>query len=638
MLMAMMHLVRPMALALAVMVLASPASAQVMPEGPILAAADLRAAQDLSGEWTWAVDPYRDGQAGFHGGEVGEGHRRFADTDVSRVRATDPLALYEYDMDTASVALLPSSWLTHSLQMRHYQGLVWYQRRFDTIIEPGKRGFLRFGAVNYSAEVWLNGVRLGRHEGGFTPFAFEVTGLLREKGNRLVVAVDSMRTDKDVPPPVTDWETYGGITREVRLHTLPGTFVDDAWVRMAPDGSILADVRLNGTNKANLPVRLSVPELGLGQSRLAGNDGAVSFRFPAPRRLELWSPELPRLYRVEISAGEDHWHDIIGFRTLSLRGNEILLNGEPIFLRGISLHEEEFGLEPSRRVSDTEAAALLGLAKRGLNANFVRLAHYPHGEPMMRAADRLGLIVWSEIPVYWRIAFDDPEVLQKTRRMLAEMILRDRNRAAIALWSVGNETPISEARNRFMTRLTSDVRLLDPDRLVTAALLTGREQRGNRQVVTISDPLAEAVDVLAVNTYFGWYGGDHLEDIDSYGWDLPAAKPFLFSEFGAGAKFGLRANGPSPTKFTEDYQADYYRATLAMAGKIPTLAGMSPWILKDFRSPRRQLPGVQDGWNRKGLVSETGERKLAFEVLANWYLSMAAPCPEQGIESDAGCQ
>lgn len=157
-------------------------------------------------------------------------------------------------------------------------------------------------------------------------------------------------------------------------------------------------------------------------------------------------------------------------------------------------------------------------------------------------------------------------------------------------------------------------------------------------MVTISDPLAREVDVLAVNTYFGWYGADRLDDIGSYAWDLPADKPFLFSEFGAGAKSGLRANGLPPNKFTEECQADYYRATLAMADKISTLAGMSPWILKDFRSPRRQLSGVQDGWNRKGLVSETGERKLAFEILAKWYRSKRAECPVPGNNSEGECR
>jgi len=602
----------------AALFLPSAAIAQVLPTGPVLAAADLRDGQDLSGPWNWSIDPYRDGQAGFHGGETGTGHRRYDDTDVSAARRADPLALYEYDMDTAPAAILPSSWLTHTPQMRHYQGLVWYQRRFDAAPDPEGRSFLRFGAVNYSAEVWLNGQRLGRHEGGFTPFAFEVTGLLCEHGNRLVIAADSHRSERDVPPPVTDWETYGGITREVRLLTLPETFVDDGWVRLAPDGSILADIRLDGAGRGRMPVRLAIPELGIYHRSIADADGKVSFRLAAPRHLQRWSPDNPRLYRVEISAGEDRWHDIVGFRTLAVDGRSILLNGEPIFLRGISLHEEELGANPTRRITDAAAEALLEVARDGLHANFVRLAHYPHAEPMLRAADRMGLIVWSEIPVYWRIAFADAEVLERTRRMLAEMILRDRNRASIALWSIGNETPIGDARNGFMVQLAQDARTLDPDRLITAALLTGREERGGLPVVTITDPLADAVDVLAVNSYFGWYGGDRLEDIGSYGWDLPADRPFLFSEFGAGATLGLHAEG-IPQKFTEEYQAQYYHATLAMAQGIPTLAGMSPWVLKDFRSPRRQLPFIQDGWNRKGLISETGERKQAFAVLADWY-------------------
>jgi beta-glucuronidase len=237
---------------------------------------------------------------------------------------------------------------------------------------------------------------------------------------------------------------------------------------------------------------------------------------------------------------------------------------------------------------------------------------------MLRAADELGLVVWSEIPVYWRVAFDDPEALEKARRMLSEMILRDRNRASIALWSVGNETPEGEARNAFMARLAADVRALDPTRLVTAALMTGRENRDGTPVKFMGDPLARSLDVMAINTYDGWYGGDRLENVPRIEWDVPQDKPLLFSEFGAGAKAG-RHEPDQPTKFSEEYQAEYYRRTLEMIERIPNLAGLSPWILKDFRSPRRQRPGIQDGWNRKGLVSETGERKLAFDVLARWY-------------------
>jgi beta-glucuronidase len=599
------------------------ASAQMLPEGPALAAADLRQSQPLDGIWTYSIDPYRDGLAGFHGSEAGQGHRRWDDVDVDAARAADPLALYEYDMDRAPRAELPSSWLTHAPEMRHYQGLVWYQRRFDAAPQPGMRYFVRFGAANYAAEAWLNGKHLGRHEGGFTPFAFEVTGLLRASGNRLTVGVDSTHTERTVPPPVTDWETYGGITRSVRLIAVPATYVDDAWVRLGSDGRLLVDVALDGPQAAGAPIEFAIAALGIRTQTFADAQGRARFDLPAPLGLKRWSPFSPTLYDVAVTAGADTWHDRVGLRTVAVKGAQILLNGEPVFLRGISLHEEAIGANPTRRITPEAARALLAEVKHGLHGNYVRLAHYPHDETMLRAADEMGLIVWSEVPVYWRIAWDDPATLAAARRMLAENVLRDRNRASIALWSVGNETPVSEERNAFMTRLIADVRALDPQRLVTAALLTEREDSGGHPVLALADPLASAVDVLAVNTYNGWYGPDANADLARIEWRLPPDRPLVFSEFGADARLGLHESEAAPHKFSEEYQAEYYRATLAMAARIPSLAGLSPWILKDFRSPRRQLPGVQDGWNRKGLIAETGERKQAFAALAEWYARQA---------------
>ncbi|HEU4649810.1 MAG TPA: glycoside hydrolase family 2 TIM barrel-domain containing protein [Croceibacterium sp.] len=610
----------------------TPAAAQVPPVGPILVAADLREGIGLDGTWTYSIDPYRDGLAGFHGDPAGRGHARWEDIDVERARAADPLALFEYDMDTAPRAELPASWLTHAPEMRYYQGLVWYQRRFDAAPRAGMRYFIQFGAVNYTAEAWLNGRRIGTHEGGFTSFALEVTGLLRERGNRLVVAVDSTHSDHTVPPPVTDWETYGGITRSVRLVAVPETFVDDAWVRLTESGRIALDVALNGPRGAGMTVTLAIPELGIRRQATADGQGRARIELAAPSGLRRWSPESPTLYDVSVSAGADRWHDRVGFRTVQVDGPRILLNGAPVFLRGVSLHEEEIGAAPTRRITPEAARALLVQVKDGLHGNFVRLAHYPHDETMVRMADELGLLVWSEVPVYWRIAWDDPATLATARRMLAESILRDRNRAAIALWSVGNETPVTPPRNAFMARLAADVRALDPTRLVTAALLTERAERAGHPVLRLADPLADEVDVLAVNTYNGWYGPDRLADLARFEWDLPADRPLVLSELGADAKHGLHESGGTPHKFTEEYQAAYYRATLAMAARIPTLAGLSPWILQDFRSPRRQLGGVQDGWNRKGLISETGERKLAFDVLAEWYAARGSEEPSSNSD------
>jgi len=335
-----------------------------------------------------------------------------------------------------------------------------------------------------------------------------------------------------------------------------------------------------------------------------------------------WSPERPQLYDVTLAAGQDIWRDRIGFRTIERRGTRILLNGKPIFLRGISMHEEEIGANPARIITSDAARALLGEIKTGLHGNYVRLSHYPHSEVMTRAADEIGLLVWSEIPVYWMVAWNNPQTLATARNMLAENILRDRNRPSVIIWSVANETPVNDDRNSFLRTLIGDVRRLDPTRLVSAALLVERDKTDGPPSMTMADPLASELDVLAINTYNGWYTADKLSTLPASAWHVPADKPLVFSEFGADARAGFH-NAETMQKFTEEYQAEFYRQTLAMAERVPTLAGMSPWILKDFRSPRRQNPDFQMGWNRKGLISETGERKLAFAVLASYYARKA---------------
>ncbi|WP_225421357.1 glycoside hydrolase family 2 protein [Sphingomonas parva] len=586
-------MIRRFAFLLLLLAFGGSAPAQLLPER-VLVNAGARSGIDLSGPWNWSVDPYRDGLAGFHGEEAGLTHRRYADVDVDAVTRKDPYALWELDMQRAPVTTLPSSWITHDATMRHYDGLVWYQRRFEATPKAGERQFLHFGAVDYLARVYLNGKLVGTHEGGFTPFAFEVTGLLRPGENQITIGVDSERSADTVPPTVTDWETYGGIIRPIRLVTTPAVYIDDAWIRLTDAGRIRASMRLDGPAAAGRPVRVRIPSLGVTLSGTAGADGRWTGEAAAPRSLKRWSPESPTLYDVGFESGDDTLADRVGFRTLAVRGTQILLNGRPIFLRGISLHEEELGKEPTRAMTPAAARALLLEVKDGLHGNFVRLAHYPHSDVMTRMADEIGLIVWSEVPVYWRVAFSRPETLAVARRMLAENILRDRNRASVALWSVANETPVSDARNAFLTTLAGDVRALDDSRLVTAALLTRRDEVNGRPEMVIDDPLVAALDVMAINTYNGWYSGDRLEDLPAIGWRSEHGKPLILSEFGADAKQGFLDPGLR-RKFSEDFQAEYYRQTLAMAGKIPFLAGMSPWILKDFRSPRRQHPVYQQG-------------------------------------------
>ena len=601
-------------LAAALSASAARAQGAPLPE-PVLVSADMRPSVDLGGAWTWSIDPFRDGIAGFHGSAASVRNRRFNDFDVAARMERDPTDFYEYDMDRSPVATIPQSFLTLSPEMRHYNGLVWLQRHFTAHPKSSSHAFLRFGAVDYRANVYLNGKFVGAHEGGFTPFAFDVTKLLRDGDNRLTVAADSERTNADVPPPVTDWENYGGITRPVTLIVTPATYIDDGWITIARDGRIAATVKLAGDNAAGRDVRVRIPALGFTLSGRTGPDGSWTAQSPIPRALKRWSPDSPTLYDVRFEGGTDSVTDRVGFRTIEVRGHDILLNGKPIFLRGISIHAEELAANPTRNITAAAARALLMEAKQGLHANFVRLAHYPHPETMLRAADELGLLVWSEVPVYWQVDFANPQTLATALHMQSESILRDRNRASIIIWSVGNETPVNDARNAFLRKLVANARALDGTRLVSAALLASRKG----MVQTIDDPLAADLDVIAANEYSGWYTDDRLASVPSIEWRESADKPLIFSELGAGALAGYHDRSPSPHKFSEEYQAEFFRQNLEMASKIPFLRGMSPWILKDFRSPRRQNPTYQQGWNRKGLESETGVRKQAFGVLADYY-------------------
>jgi beta-glucuronidase len=323
--------------------------------------------------------------------------------------------------------------------------------------------------------------------------------------------------------------------------------------------------------------------------------------------------------------------DDIGFRTVETRGADILLNGEPVFLRGISIHSEA-PIRGGRANSDADAETLLGWA-RDLGCNFVRLAHYPHDQRMTRLADKMGIMVWSEIPVYWAEHFGDPSVLDKAKMQLHEEIERDHNRSSIVLWSIANETPNTPERTAFLTQLAAEARSLDRSRLITAALLVRAE--GHTKIV--DDKLGEALDVIGANEYIGWYEGSP-QDADITSWKIAYDKPMIVSEFGGDARAGL--HGSATERWTEEYQASIFEHQLGMLARIPQLRGLSPWILVDFRSPMRQLPEVQDGFNRKGLVSNSGVKKQAFFVLQKAYAAhtLESGIPSLSVEPSTGTQ
>ena len=606
---------------LALALAAHPALAQGGPEGHA-ALVQNAAARDhvvLDGTWKAIVDPLDTGARNIFGEPTPDrGYNRDA-------RPTERWDLIEYSFDDDGALRVPGDWNTQRDRLFFYEGSVWYRRQFRVARAADERLVLRFGAANARARVYLDGELVGEHEGGYTPFDVEVTdrvpprpaaplalGDVEGTEHTLVVQVNNVRERNAVPTDNQDWWNYGGITRSVLLLRLPETYVRDYSVQLDGAGGVAAWVALDGARPAQT-VTVSIPELGVSETAQTDAGGVAQLRLPFDG--ERWSPESPRLYDVVVESETDRVEDRVGFRTVAVDGFDVLLNGESVFLRGISVHEEAPG-RGGRGLTESENRQLLQWAKE-LGCNYVRLAHYPHNEAMVRAADEMGLLVWSEIPAYWALTWDDPATYASAEQQVREMVTRDKNRASVVLWSVANETPISPARTDFLVRLVETVRDLDPSRLVTAAVfaeITGEPDGGT--LFTVEDPLAEHLDVVGVNEYVGWYGS--LPDaIAGTRWETTVTKPLVISEFGAGALYGLRAD--SLTRWTEDYQAHLYREQIAMLRRVPFLRGMSPWILTDFRSPRRPLPGVQDWWNRKGLLNERGERKLAFGVLRDFY-------------------
>jgi beta-glucuronidase len=570
---------------------------------PQLINVDGRNTTSLDGLWRTIVDPYENGYYDYRRQPLASGFG--SDKDL-----VDKSVLQEYNFAADKTLFVPGDWNTQRAELYYYEGTVWYRKRFEYNPAIGKRQFLHFAAVNYEAIVFLNGKEIGKHVGGFTPFNFEVTGLIKSGENSIVVKVDNKRMLEGVPTINTDWWNYGGITRQVNLIETPATFIRDYYVQLKKSdrNCISGWVQLDGKQTIQ-KIKIEIPELKTSQEVNTDQNGYAPFEIKATP--VYWSPENPKLYKVSIASESDRMADEIGFRTIETKGTKVLLNGKEMFCRGICIHEEA-AYRNGRAYSSDDASILLGWAKE-LGCNFVRLAHYPHNEQMIRQAEKMGLLVWSEIPVYWTIQWSNPETYRNAENQLGDMITRDKNRTNIIIWSIANETPQSPERYDFLSRLAAKARTMDNVRFVSAALEKEEIKRG---AMTVNDSLGRLFDIISVNEYVGWYDG-LPEKCDRVEWKFSENKPVIISEFGGECVYGLR--GAKTDRFTEDYQEDMYIHSVNMLKRIPGLAGTTPWILKDFRSPRRQLPGLQDDFNRKGLVSDKGQKKRAFYIMQEWY-------------------
>ena len=559
-----------------------------------------REMQSLNGKWDAVVDLYDQGRKN----KIYLNRKPEGKTDF-----------YEYAFVNGLRLDVPSDWNSQTPELKYYEGTVWYARRFDAPRRDGRRLFLHFGAVSYRCRVYLNGEEIGSHEGGFTPFQIEVTGKLKPADNFLAVEVNNTRTPDAIPAMAFDWWNYGGITRDVSLVCVPEVFVEDYFIRLDKDSAdrISADVRLSGA-PAGTSVLVEIPELKVRETASADERGAAALSFRV-KNLKRWSPEDPKLYRVIVSAGRDRVEEMIGFRNVRVEGEDIYLNGAPVFLKSVSFHEE-IPQRMGRAFSESDAVMLLSEA-RALGCNMIRLAHYPQNEYIVRLAEKMGFMLWEEIPIWQGIDFANDATRQKAGRMIREMVGRDRNRCALTFWGVANETQPSESRNEFLRYLISCCRELDDTRLIVAAFDLVRFDR-DRQLFVMDDPFIEALDVVAVNKYMGWYHPWPVTP-DRAVWDVARGKPLIISEFGGEALYGQHGAADTASSWSEEYQEALYRDNLRMFENIPNLRGVSPWILFDFRSPFRFHPTNQEGWNRKGLVSDRGYRKKAWYLMKAYY-------------------
>lgn len=556
----------------------------------------------LNGEWGVIIDP------------IGSGQWQQVWLEKQPQKKTD---FFEYSFKGAPVLKVPGDFNSQLCELTYYEGTVWYKKEFNYTIQTSKRLFLHFGAVNYCADVYLNGEKIGSHEGGFTPFQFEITGKVKNGSNAIVVMVNNVRHKNGLPGLGYDWLNYGGITREVDLIETGNTFIEDYSIQLKKSSlnTVFGFVQLNGMRSVQ-NIKVKIPELNVFYKARTNNEGMAKVEFSST--FKLWSPESPKRYKVIIEGETDTVVDDIGFRCIEVKGNKVELNGKQLFLKAVNIHEENPN-KGARAYSNEDAVLLLNAAKE-LGCNLVRLAHYPHNEHMIKEAEKMGLMVWSEIPVYQHIEFADSSVQHKMETMLKEMIHRDRNRCAIVIWSLSNETyQATPGRDKALVELTKKCKAIDSARLITHVINT---QRYANNAFDVRDTLYRHADLVSINEYIGWYTPWQGSPAATK-WNLVCPeKPVFISEFGGEALYGNQ-QGPTDeaSNWTEDYQAKIYRDQIEMFNTVPNLCGVCPWLLFDYRSLGRMHPVYQKGYNRKGLLSDKGEKKKAWYIMKEYYKS-----------------
>ena len=560
---------------------------------------------------------------------------------------------------------VPHDWTARDLSIASMNGGVgWYRKDFRL---PDKRSGLswlaRFESVNYRAAVYLNGRKIGEHTGANLPFEVDLRGL-RRGVNRLVVRVDSRRSQSDLPPggngsdgmPRGGWWNASGLLREVYLRRV--NQVDFERVRVTPtlksiggSARVKVEATLRNHSRQRQAVRLrgrfGNVAIRLGSTTIAPGDDRVLTRtitVPNPR---LWSPDQPNLYTVTLDgtaraaggAGNRRARPMDGYELRSgirridvTPDGRLALNGRILNLRGFGLHEDNVN---TGAAVTNEMRDLYINSTKELGGTIIR-GHYPFSPYLQEQADRKGILMYSEIPVWSveSIFLQRDSVKQAALDQLRENIFANGNHPSVLTWSIGNELTSRPGppEQAWIGTATRTAKQLDPTRPVTMALVGYPPD----ECRTVYRPL----DFISVNTYFGWYPGPvgqtaDYEQLSAFLDQIRGcypSKPLMVTEFGAEGN----RSGPPEEKGTFEFQANYVNATLAVFNSKPYLAGATYWTLQEFRvrpnytggNPRGEAP-----WHQKGPLDRNGARKPIFGLLQQSYTQTqqfgapAAPAP-----------
>ncbi len=501
----------------------------------------------------------------------------------------------------------------------YYRGTCFYTRNLQKPqMNPGEEVWLEFKGAAHTAEVFLNGVKLCHHEGGYSTFRVKLENLLEE--NSLTVSVDNSDNDH-VYPQKADFTFYGGLYRDVNLIIVPENHFELGYCG-TPGIKVTPIVNLE-TKSAAVTVETwqnaqTVTVTVDGQSKTVPSvDGYAKAEFTI-ENVHLWDGvDDPYLYTAAATLPSgDSVSTRFGCRKFEIDPQKgFLLNGRSYPLRGGSRHQDCKGvgnaLTLQHHKRDMEII-------RELGANTLRLAHYQHAQEFYDLCDENGMVVWAEIPY---ITMHMKNGRANTLSQMEELIVQCYNHPSIAVWGLSNEITAASAVNEELLenhRALNDLcHKLDATRQTTMA---------NVFMLDIDSPILEIPDVNSYNLYFGWYLGD-LEQNDEFFDEYHAKFPdrcIGFSEHGADANPQYQSPNPEKGDYTESYQCLYHEHMLEMIEKRPWLWATHIWNIFDFAADGRD-EGGKHGENQKGLVTMDRETKKDAFYLYKAYWNKTEP-------------